>query len=337
MYVVIGMLGILLAFSFLVLLIMSIFLKQLPRKKLVIGLVSGVALFFTGVFLTPTDIDNSNTETNSTTQTTTPSENKVGEKEDNSELIEKIENNISSTLKGENYGVAIAGTDSGLAVSASLEREDGSYSEKIWVAIDAIGVVNSIKEYQPDLDKEVSTYAFDFYAAGNKKYFTEIDNSEITGEITSVKIVSTEDSSETVLTQEDIKAYQDQKKAEEEAKLQAEEEARKQAEAQKYETGLTYEDLARNPQQHKNEYVKFEGKVLQVMKNDTVTQYRLAVNSNYDQVVLIEILNAQLVDGNILEDDYIYIKGQFVDEITYTTVMGAERAIPAIIVDEFSF
>lgn len=138
------------------------------------------------------------------------------------------------------------------------------------------------------------------------------------------------------------KEAEEKAKAEEEARLaeekkKAEEEAKKQAEAQKYETGLTYEDLARNPSQHMLKYVKFEGKIIQVMKGDGYTQYRMAINDDYDKVVLIEISNDKLVSGNILEDDYIYIKGQFLMEQTYKTVLGAEMTIPAIVIDEFSF
>lgn len=138
------------------------------------------------------------------------------------------------------------------------------------------------------------------------------------------------------LAEEKAKQEAEEKaKKEEEARAAAE--AKKQAEAQKYETGLTYEDLARNPEQHRSKYVKFEGKIIQVMKGNGYTQYRMAVNGDYNKVVLIEISNDKLSSGNILDDDYIYIKGKFFMEQTYTTVLGAQMTIPAIIVDEFSF
>ena len=63
----------------------------------------------------------------------------------------------------------------------------------------------------------------------------------------------------------------------------------------------------------------------------------MAIDDNYDQVVLIEIDNKLLSNGNILEDDHITIKGTFVMEYTYQTVLGAEMTIPAIVVDEFNF
>lgn len=132
---------------------------------------------------------------------------------------------------------------------------------------------------------------------------------------------------------------QAKKEAEEKAKAEAEEQARIEAEekakqeAEKYNTGLTYEDLARNPQDNTGKYVKFYGKVLQVMNGDNAVQYRLAVNEDYDQVILIEISKSKLTNGNILEDDLITIEGMFMGEFEYTTVLGATRTIPGVLVD----
>lgn len=125
--------------------------------------------------------------------------------------------------------------------------------------------------------------------------------------------------------------------AEEKAKKEAEEQARLEAERNKYNTGLTYEDLARNPIDNALKLVTFKGKIIQVMKGDGYTQYRMAIDSNYDKVVLIEIKNSLLTKGNILEDDIITVRGKFVMEQTYTTVMGAERTIPAIVADEVDY
>ena len=125
--------------------------------------------------------------------------------------------------------------------------------------------------------------------------------------------------------------------AEEKAKKEAEEQAKKEAEAQKYNTGLTYEDIARNSTENAMKLVTFSGRIVQVMKADGYTQYRMAIDDNYDQIVLIEVDNELLSNGNILEDDYITIKGTFVMEHTYQTVMGAQKTIPAIVVDEFNF
>lgn len=123
------------------------------------------------------------------------------------------------------------------------------------------------------------------------------------------------------------KAEAEQKRiAEEQAQKAAEEQAKKEAEAHKYETGLTWEQIAREGK--KGTLGQFEGKIIQVMNGDGFTQYRVTINGNYDQVMLIEVKNG-VAKETLLEDDYVYFKGESLGTITYTTVMGAEMTIPA--------
>lgn len=76
------------------------------------------------------------------------------------------------------------------------------------------------------------------------------------------------------------KAKKEQQEAEAAAKAAAEAEN-----AKGYETGITYDQLARTPDDFIGQKVKFSGKVLQVMEGDDETQIRLAVDSNYDTVL----------------------------------------------------
>lgn len=110
------------------------------------------------------------------------------------------------------------------------------------------------------------------------------------------------------------------------------EKAEKEAEAQKYNTGITYEDLARNPVDNTSKLVTFQGKILQVMKGEDNTQYRMAIDSNYDKVVLIVVPDTELEKGNILENDVVTIEGMFLNETEYKTVRGDTRTIPLITV-----
>lgn len=124
-----------------------------------------------------------------------------------------------------------------------------------------------------------------------------------------------------------------QKEAEEKAAKEAAEQAAREAEAHKYETGLTWEDIARD--QHTGEYCQFSGKVIQVMNGDTFNQYRIAIDDNYDQIMLIQI-NLPLSSGTVLENDYISFKGISVGTMSYQTVLGAQMTVPAVQVDEYS-
>ena len=158
------------------------------------------------------------------------------------------------------------------------------------------------------------------------KDYLELDPAE--KELVDAKIVEVNQATEDQLAQEKA-----QKEAEEKAKKEAEEEAKRQAESQKYETGLTWEQIAREGRV--GELGKFEGKIVQVMSGSGFTQYRVAINGDYDTIMLIEVLDG-ISSEVLLEDDYVYFKGMSMGQYTYTTVLGSEMTIPSFIVDEIN-
>ena len=134
------------------------------------------------------------------------------------------------------------------------------------------------------------------------------------------------------------------KKAAEEAKAEkeaaalaaAEAEAQKKAEEEEkrgYDTGITYDQLARTPDDFIEEKVKFSGKVIQVMEGDGETQIRIAVNDDYDKVIYGSYVS-YLVESRILEDDYITVMGTSDGLLTYESTMGGEITIPSIVIDK---
>ncbi|MBU8789998.1 toxin regulator [Oceanobacillus caeni] len=138
------------------------------------------------------------------------------------------------------------------------------------------------------------------------------------------------------------KIAEEKSKEEAEAKKKAEEEAKKEAEAKKkaeeeakkgYETGITYNQLARTPDDFKGEKVKFSGKVIQVMEGDTTTQIRLAVGDNYDTILYGEY-DSSLVKSRVLEDDQITIMGLSAGLLTYESTMGGNITIPSVLIEK---
>lgn len=130
---------------------------------------------------------------------------------------------------------------------------------------------------------------------------------------------------------------EEKKRAEEEAQEKAKaEEAKKKKEAEEkkgYETGITYDNLARTPDKYEGKKVKFKGKIVQVMEGDGYTQMRMAVNSNYNQIIYIEIEEG-VTKERILEDDVITIMGISNGLLSYESTMGGKITIPAVIVDK---
>jgi len=133
-----------------------------------------------------------------------------------------------------------------------------------------------------------------------------------------------------------------QAKADADAKAEAETEAKAEAEAQKiaeekekqgYNTGITYDQLARTPDDYIFEKVKFHGKVIQVMEGDGITQVRFAVNDNYDTIIFGEI-DSSLLESRILEDDVITIMAVSSGLVTYDSTMGGQISIPGVLIEK---
>jgi len=170
------------------------------------------------------------------------------------------------------------------------------------------------------------------------------------------KRYKSEEAERTRLTAENLKlsgeykAYKEKMKkyeslAESDAKKQLEElEKKKQQEKQKqeeeekkgYDSGITYEQVSREPKTYIGKKVKFSGKVLQVSKSDSNVHLRIAVNDNYKNVILVEY-NPSISSKNVLEDDKITVSGTFGGEISYKATSGATISVPGMIAKHIDF
>lgn len=139
--------------------------------------------------------------------------------------------------------------------------------------------------------------------------------------------------------QEAQKAVAEKAAAEEKARKEAEQKAAAQAkaaeEAKGYETGITFDNLARTPDEYVGKKVKFKGKVIQVIEGTSETQLRLAVNGSYDKVIFCRVPKAKTSSSRILEDDYIHIMGVSNGLVSYQSTMGGNITIPDISVDDW--
>lgn len=132
-------------------------------------------------------------------------------------------------------------------------------------------------------------------------------------------------------TEEDKQAQEMAKASQE--KLDEEAAAKEAEEAKGYETGITYDQLARTPSDFIGKKVKFSGKVIQVIEGDDSVQIRLAVNNDYDTVLLGEYSNST-VSSRVLEDDKITIYGTSVGTISYQSTMGGKITIPGVYIEK---
>ena len=90
-----------------------------------------------------------------------------------------------------------------------------------------------------------------------------------------------------------------------------------------YKTGITYDTLARTPDEHIGNKVTLSGEIVQVIEGDDASQYRMAVDQDYDKMVLIEVPTDQL-SSRILENDLITIYGVSQGTIDYESTIGEQ-------------
>lgn len=137
--------------------------------------------------------------------------------------------------------------------------------------------------------------------------------------------------------EQEEKEQAEQEAAEKEAaEKEAAEQAAQEEAAQGYETGITYDQLARTPDDYIGEKVKFSGKVVQVMEGDGEIQLRFAVNDDYDQIIYLAY-SPEIVNQRVLEDDYLTIYGSSLGTMSYESTLGATITIPAAFVDNIEF
>ena len=90
---------------------------------------------------------------------------------------------------------------------------------------------------------------------------------------------------------------------------------------------IKYKKLMRNPNKYMNKYVKYTGKVNQVIESG---QIKMAVTKDRYGFYDDDILVIYEEKTKILEDDIVTIYGQAGGNYTYTTVLGANKEVPVV-------
>jgi hypothetical protein len=302
-----------------IMLIITIIKYPKFNKITKIGLVS-LVIIFTGFAL----VNGSEEDTVVGDTSNVETESKV---DDEKILYEKL---INSELKGKNFSVEINEKDGQREVSINLDPLDNRFSNVIVCGIEGLKQMETIRTGNPTIYEKTDIFKLNFFADGIKMFSSSLDNSANT-KFNEIKLTNISNNEEKTITEADIAAYQNQL---EEAQKQAAAKAEAELIAS-YNTGITFEQLARTPDAYKFKKVTFTGKVIQVMEGSGHTQLRIAINDDYDKVVLVDY-SSDIIKTRVLDNDYVTIKGISGGLYTYKSVMGGEITIPIISVDIIS-
>lgn len=100
-----------------------------------------------------------------------------------------------------------------------------------------------------------------------------------------------------------------------------------------YDTGITYDQLARTPDDYEDKLVTLSGEVLQVLEDNGTVNIRLAVDNDYDKVAY-GVYDSSLVSSRVLEGDKITVYGTSGGLYSYETVLGNNTTVPLVYIAE---
>lgn len=103
-----------------------------------------------------------------------------------------------------------------------------------------------------------------------------------------------------------------------------------------YRTDITYDQLARTPDEFENDKLTMTGQVVQVMEDDDndASNLRVAIDGNFDNIVVVGIKNSNLNNSHILEDDLITFYGTSRNLISYDSTLSGQITVPAVRADK---
>lgn len=100
-----------------------------------------------------------------------------------------------------------------------------------------------------------------------------------------------------------------------------------------YKSNISYDNLARTPDDYMGERIAMAGRVIQVIEENSGTTLRVATDGSYGDVVLAYFRKG-LVSSRILEDDKITFYGVSQGLHTYESTIGGMITVPLIYIEQ---
>ena len=98
-----------------------------------------------------------------------------------------------------------------------------------------------------------------------------------------------------------------------------------------FRSDVSYDEIARHPNDYDGELLTFSGEVAQVIEGDGMTELRIAVDGDYDDIIY-GIYDNRILDSRLLEDDKIQFYGESCGIISYQSTLGETISIPSMLI-----
>lgn len=96
-----------------------------------------------------------------------------------------------------------------------------------------------------------------------------------------------------------------------------------------YDSGITYSQLSRTPKDYIGRKLKFIGKIVQVSESEDEVILRVAINSDYNSIIIAKY-HPEDLPIRVLEDDIIIMYGISKGLFSYTSVANKQITIPSM-------
>lgn len=96
-----------------------------------------------------------------------------------------------------------------------------------------------------------------------------------------------------------------------------------------FRSDVSYDEIARHPNDYNGELLTFSGEIAQVIESDGMTELRIAVDGDYDDIIY-GIYDNRILDSRLLEDDKIQFYGESCGIISYQSTLGETISIPSM-------
>jgi len=93
---------------------------------------------------------------------------------------------------------------------------------------------------------------------------------------------------------------------------------------------VPYDELARFPDRNVAKQLVMSGEIIQVTEDESGSIYRLKLNDDYDQIVMI-FYQGSFDQGQILDGDRVTFWGKYGGTISYDSTMGGNITIPGML------
>lgn len=97
-----------------------------------------------------------------------------------------------------------------------------------------------------------------------------------------------------------------------------------------YASDITYEQLARTPDDYKGKAIQLTGEVIQLLEGaDGTNAIRIALDTNWDEVVYAEY-DSTILDERVLENDRVTVYGYYYGIYQYESTLGQMVSVPSL-------